>query len=108
MIRLMLKAAPANPLFGGTYIEKCGDRGRLANMRGSTAGRTDPIGKKHYRLRTHHLRSLVQYVEQGGILEIHDNIPDRVREQLYAEERQRFLNRINLPAASRLARRFRK
>lgn len=49
----------------------------------------DPVGKKHYRLRTHHLRTLVKYVEQGGILEIHDDIPDNVREQLYAEERQR-------------------
>lgn len=51
----------------------------------------DPVGKKHYRLRTHHLRTLVKYVEQGGILETHDDVPDNVREQLYAEERQRLL-----------------
>ncbi|EHA21825.1 hypothetical protein ASPNIDRAFT_56474 [Aspergillus niger ATCC 1015] len=49
----------------------------------------DPAGKKHYRLRTHHLKSLVKYVEQGGILETHDDVPDNVREQLYAEDRQR-------------------
>jgi hypothetical protein len=30
-------------------------------------------------------------VEQGGILEIHDNIPSNMREQLYVEERQRLL-----------------
>jgi hypothetical protein len=49
----------------------------------------DPVGKKHYKLRTHHLKALVRYVEQGGIIETHDDIPDNVREQLYAEERQR-------------------
>ncbi|KAF4209650.1 hypothetical protein CNMCM5878_005036 [Aspergillus fumigatiaffinis] len=49
----------------------------------------DPEGKKHYRLRTHHLTALVKYVKQGGIIETHDDIPDNVREQLYAEERER-------------------
>lgn len=49
----------------------------------------DPVGKKHYRLRTHHMRSLVKYVEQGGIIETHDDIPNTIREQLYAEETQR-------------------
>ncbi|OJD25365.1 hypothetical protein ACJ73_03267 [Blastomyces percursus] len=48
----------------------------------------DPVGKKHHRLRTHHLRSLVRYVEQGGVLETHDDVPDTIREQLYAEEQQ--------------------
>ncbi|EFW14609.1 conserved hypothetical protein [Coccidioides posadasii str. Silveira] len=48
----------------------------------------DSVGKKHYRLRTHHLRSLVRYVEQGGVLETHDDVPDTIREQLYAEEQQ--------------------
>ena len=49
----------------------------------------DPEGKKHYKLRTHQLRSLVKYVEQGGVLETHDDIPDSLREQLYAEENER-------------------
>ncbi|EED22758.1 conserved hypothetical protein [Talaromyces stipitatus ATCC 10500] len=49
----------------------------------------DPIGKKHYRLRTHHLKTLIKYIEQGGIIETHDDIPDSVRDQLYAEEQQR-------------------
>lgn len=51
----------------------------------------DPIGRKHYQLETHHLRTLAKYVEQGGILEFHGDIPDNVREQLYGEERQRLL-----------------
>jgi hypothetical protein len=53
----------------------------------------DPDGKKHYRLKTHHLKALIKYVEQGGDLETHDDIPDSVREQLYAEENQRLERR---------------
>ena len=50
----------------------------------------DLIGKKHYRLRTHHLKTIVKYVEKGGVLDTHDDVPDDVRKQLYDEERQRF------------------
>lgn len=39
----------------------------------------DPQGRKHYRLRTSHLTSLVKYVEQGGILETHDDVPGMVQ-----------------------------
>ncbi|CAI7609528.1 unnamed protein product [Penicillium viridicatum] len=53
----------------------------------------DPEGKKHYRLKTHHLKALIKYVEQEGDLEIHDDVPDTVREQLYAEETQRLEKR---------------
>lgn len=49
----------------------------------------DPAGKRHYKLRTHQLRSLVRYVEKGGDLETHDDIPDSLREQLYAEDNER-------------------
>lgn len=35
------------------------------------------------------MKALVKYVEQGGIIKTHDDIPDNVREQLYAEEHQR-------------------
>ncbi|BAE62811.1 unnamed protein product [Aspergillus oryzae RIB40] len=55
----------------------------------------DPVGKKHYKLRTHHLRRLVKYVEGGGILDTHDDIPDDVREQLYAEEALRLEKQKN-------------
>ncbi|KAK2794195.1 hypothetical protein FQN50_009940 [Emmonsiellopsis sp. PD_5] len=50
----------------------------------------DPIGKKHYNLKTYHLKSLVKYVQEGhGTLETHDDVPDWIREQLYEEERQK-------------------
>ncbi|CAI7646689.1 unnamed protein product [Penicillium pancosmium] len=49
----------------------------------------DPHGKKHYQLRTHHLKRLIAYVEGGGILECQDDVPDAVREELFLEEQQR-------------------
>ena len=50
----------------------------------------DPVGKKHYSLKTHHLTSLVKYVQDdGGVIETHDDVPNWIREQLYAEERQK-------------------
>jgi hypothetical protein len=45
------------------------------------------MGKKHYNLKTHHLIDLVKYVrDEHGTLETHDDVPDQIREQLYAEE----------------------
>ena len=49
----------------------------------------DPMGKKHYQLRTQHLRHLVTYAEKGGVLETHKDVPDVVREELYMEKQQR-------------------
>lgn len=49
----------------------------------------DPAGKKHYQLKTHHLKRLVTYVEKGGTLDGHKDVPDIVREELYMEEQQR-------------------
>lgn len=86
----MLKTAPDSLLFGATYIRKCDAQGPPCQHEGQYCWQ-DPVGKKHYRLRTHHLRTLVKYLQQGGVLEIHDDVPDNVREQLYAEERQRLL-----------------
>lgn len=48
----------------------------------------DPVGKKHYKLRTHHLKTLVKFVKEGNDLETHDNIPDVIQEQLYMKEQQ--------------------
>ena len=48
----------------------------------------DPIGKKHYPLNTRHLKSLIMYVQEGHILETHDDVPENVREELYAEEQK--------------------
>ncbi|KAF3031308.1 hypothetical protein E8E12_000474 [Didymella heteroderae] len=49
----------------------------------------DPHGKKHYKLRTHQLKALIRHVAQGGQLQSHDDVPDDVRQQLYAEEQQK-------------------
>lgn len=48
----------------------------------------DNAGKRHYKLMTHNLKSLIRHVEHGGTLETHDDLPDDIREQLYAEEQQ--------------------
>jgi hypothetical protein len=61
----------------------------------------DPVGKKHYKLRTHHLRSLIQHVEQGNVLQTHDDMPEEVRQQLYAE--QQWLERHQKPAGTSAA-----
>lgn len=49
----------------------------------------DPVGKKHYRLRTQTLRRLVTYAEKGGVLDSHKDVPDEIQEELYMEEQQR-------------------
>ncbi|CAN9251087.1 unnamed protein product [Alternaria alternata] len=48
----------------------------------------DPHGKKHYKLRTHQLKALIRHVAQGGQLRSHDDVPEDIRQQLYAEEQQ--------------------
>ena len=47
------------------------------------------MDKKHYRLNTIHLTRLVNYVERGGVLDIHDDVPHDIREQIYNEEQER-------------------
>ena len=49
----------------------------------------DPFGKKHYKVRTHHLKALVELVHRGLALKSHDDVPEDIRELLYAEEHQR-------------------
>ncbi|CEJ61521.1 hypothetical protein PMG11_10052 [Penicillium brasilianum] len=49
----------------------------------------DPHGKKHHALRSHHLKRLIAFVEKGGTLESHGDVPNSFREELYLEERQR-------------------
>ncbi|CAG8198344.1 unnamed protein product [Penicillium salamii] len=49
----------------------------------------DPVGKKHYRLRTQTLKRLVTYAEKGGVLNTHKDVPDEIRDELYMEEQQR-------------------
>jgi hypothetical protein len=43
------------------------------------------------------MKALIRYVEQGGILETHDDVPESLREQLYAEENQRHEKRKKIP-----------
>jgi hypothetical protein len=50
----------------------------------------DPNGKKHYPLKTRELQALVLHVQRGNELESHDDVPDDVRQQLYAAERQQY------------------
>lgn len=60
----------------------------------------DPFGKKHYRLRTHHLKTLIELVQQGFVLSSHDDMPEDVRSQLYAEEQQQHERRSAAAAAA--------
>ena len=49
----------------------------------------DPHGGKHYKLLTVHLRQLVDHVKEGNKLDGHQDVPDTIRQQLYAEADQR-------------------
>lgn len=49
----------------------------------------DPHGGRHYKLLTVHLRQLVEHVKGGNKLDSHHDVPDQVRQQLYAEADQR-------------------
>ncbi|KAF4502803.1 hypothetical protein FAGAP_959 [Fusarium agapanthi] len=48
----------------------------------------DTVGKKHYKLKTHHLRALIEHVRLGNTVESHDDVPPDVRDLVYAEEEQ--------------------
>lgn len=49
----------------------------------------DPVGKKHYKLRTSQLRRLIEHVKEGYTLQTHDDVPEEIRQQLYAEDNQK-------------------
>ena len=40
-------------------------------------------------MKTHHQRSLIKFVENGGELETHEDVPEDIRQQLYGEEEQK-------------------
>jgi hypothetical protein len=50
----------------------------------------DPNGKKHHPLKTRELQALVLHVQQGNALETYDDVPDDIRQRLYAAERQQY------------------
>jgi hypothetical protein len=45
----------------------------------------DPKDKKHYKLRTPHLERLIDYVDEGGILDGHGDSPGDIRRDLILE-----------------------
>ena len=49
----------------------------------------DPHGGKHYKLLTAHMRKLVTHMNEGNNFESHHDVPDTIRQQLYAEADQR-------------------
>jgi len=59
----------------------------------------DSFGK-HYMLRTHHLKALIEHAEQGHSLQSHDGVLGKVREQLIAEEQQRLERRSGVTGTS--------
>jgi hypothetical protein len=61
---------------------------------------SDPDGKKRYKLSTHHLRSLIRYIEEGHELRKHSDIPKHIRDQLYAEDQQRLRGHQRANSAS--------
>lgn len=49
------------------------------------------MGKKYYKLKMYHLRRLVGLVKKKKLnIESYDDVPDEIRQQLYAEEQHRF------------------
>jgi hypothetical protein len=50
----------------------------------------DPNGKKHHPLKARELQALVLHVQRGNPLETHDDVPDDIRQQLYAAEQQQY------------------
>jgi hypothetical protein len=55
----------------------------------------DPHGGKHHKLLTVHLRQLVEHAKEGNKLDSHHDVPDHIRQQLYAEADQRIERRQN-------------
>jgi hypothetical protein len=49
----------------------------------------DPHGKQHYPLKAHHMRSLIKHVDEGNSLDCQADVPQMVRQQLYAEQQER-------------------
>ncbi len=39
----------------------------------------DPVGKKHYHLRTQHLKTIIDKIRAGRIRKSHDDVPNEVR-----------------------------
>jgi len=40
----------------------------------------DPVGKKHYKLKTYQLKGLIRHIERGGQLQSHDDVSEDIRQ----------------------------
>ncbi|QKX62536.1 uncharacterized protein TRUGW13939_09697 [Talaromyces rugulosus] len=49
----------------------------------------DPKDKMHHKLGPHPLESMVRYVEQGGKISTHEDVPDFIRQEILGAEEQR-------------------
>ena len=49
----------------------------------------DPKGRKHYGLRKPHLVKLTAYVDSGGKLDSHNDVPEDIQQALYVEAQQK-------------------
>jgi hypothetical protein len=58
----------------------------------------DPISRKRYKLRTSHVKTCIDFLEQGKTLQSHGDVPEYIRKQLVAEEQQRLNRQPNAPA----------
>lgn len=55
----------------------------------------DPNGKKHYGLRKPHLMKLFSYVDAGGKLDSHSDVPEGIRQAVYVEAHQKLEKSLN-------------
>ncbi len=54
----------------------------------------DPEGKKHFFLDTKDLTKLVRYTEEGNALKTHKDVPEFIRDLLYAKEQESLEQRL--------------
>jgi hypothetical protein len=57
----------------------------------------DPSSKKRYKLRTSHLKALIDWLERGHSVQGHEDVPDDIRERLVTEEQQRLERQPKVP-----------
>lgn len=57
----------------------------------------DPRDKKHYPMKAHNMRHLINYVENGGTFDSQNDMPPAIQDQLYKQEHDR-MERLAKPA----------
>lgn len=51
-------------------------------------------------VKAHHLKSLIRYVEQGGKLRCHEDVPGHIRQELYNDDLKQLEKRQKAPPPS--------